>query len=112
MQLDNPQPDGRILRARDYRRLLIVLVFAAALATLVSLFLTSLSVRNPALQRLTAQVVCPAGQRIESERGQVGRLRPRQAWCASEDGQRSGDIFVPLSIGVGVLIFLPLALAS
>jgi hypothetical protein len=112
MRLDDPLQSTPTLRARSYRTLFLLLVLAAALATLAGLFLSSLAVRNPALQRLTAQIVCPTGEHIEAGRGQAGRLRPYQAWCVSEDGQQSSDIFVPLSLGVGVLAFVPLALAA
>jgi hypothetical protein len=112
MRLDDPFQNTPTMRARDYRTLFLLLVLAAALATLAGLFLTTLAVRNPALQRLTAQIVCPASEHIEAGRGQAGRLRPYQAWCVGEDGRRSEDIFVPLSLGVGALAFVPLALAA
>jgi hypothetical protein len=112
MRQDDPLQSARTLRARDYRTLLLLLVLAAALATLLSLFLSSLAVRNPALQRLTAQVVCPPGEHVEAGPGQAGWLRPYQAWCVGEDGQRSEDIFVPLSLGVGLLLFAPLMMAA
>jgi hypothetical protein len=112
MRPDDPLQNTPALRAHGYRTLFLLLVLAAGLATLAGLFLTSLAVRNPALQRLTAQIVCPAGEHIEAGRGQAGLLRPYQAWCVSEDGQRSEDLFVPLSFVVGVLAFVPLALVA
>jgi hypothetical protein len=112
MPHDDPLQNPSTVRGRSYRTLFLLLVLAGALAALVGLFLSSLAVRNPALQRLTAQVVCPAGGRVETGRGQAGQLRPYQAWCVSEDGRRSDDISAPLSIGLGLLAFVPLALAA
>jgi hypothetical protein len=112
MRIEDPSPGDQISGGRDYRTLFLLLILAAGLATLAGLFLSSLAVRNPALQRLTAQIVCRTGEHIETGRGQAGQLRPQQAWCVSEDGQRSNDISVPLSLGVGALVFIPLALAS
>ena len=75
MRLDDPFQNTPTMRARDYRTLFLLLVLAAALATLAGLFLTTLAVRNPALQRLTAQIVCPASEHIEAADVEVGAHR-------------------------------------